>query len=97
MQGPAPGESIEQEVESRKRAWGCRNVDVYMKLNNISEGAYGVVSRGQDTKTGTMVALKRLKMDRLGKGVFIFCCFFCFFYRKQMAFHSLLCERSTPC
>lgn len=33
-------------------------------MNNISEGAYGVVSRGQDKATGTTVALKRLKLDR---------------------------------
>lgn len=61
---------LKHEVEARKRSWACRSVDVYMKLNNISEGAYGVVSRGQDKKTGAMVALKRLKMDRLGKDGF---------------------------
>lgn len=40
------------------------------RLNNIAEGAYGVVSRGQDHVTGDTVALKRLKMDRLGKDGF---------------------------
>ena len=63
-------EDVVEEVERRKREWGCRSVDVYVKLNNIGEGAYGVVSRGQDSKTGAMVALKRLKMDRMGKDSF---------------------------
>jgi cell division cycle 2-like protein len=62
--------AVEEEVKERKAAWGCRSVDVYVKLNNISEGAYGVVSRGQDKATGAMVALKRLKMDRIGKDGF---------------------------
>ncbi len=62
--------AVVEEVAARKAAWTCRSVDVYVKLNNISEGAYGVVSRGQDKATGTMVALKRIKMDRIGKDGF---------------------------
>ncbi len=61
-------EGVAEEVSERKRTWQCRDVDQFQKLNDISEGAYGVVSRGQDKTTGAMVALKRLKMDRLGKG-----------------------------
>ncbi len=62
--------SLAEQLQERKAAWGCRSVDVYHKLNNISEGAYGVVSRGQDKATGIMVALKRIKMDRIGKDGF---------------------------
>ncbi len=40
-----PFEAERAEVAARKVAWGCRGVDEYTKLNNISEGAYGVVSR----------------------------------------------------
>lgn len=57
------------EVHERKDAWGCRGVDEYNKLNNITEGAYGVVYRGQDKKTGAQVALKRIKMEHQGAKV----------------------------
>jgi cell division cycle 2-like protein len=41
----------------------CRNVNRYKKLNRISQGAYGVVYRAEDTETGEIVALKRLIVD----------------------------------
>ena len=31
---------------------GCRNVECYEWLNRIEEGAYGVVHRGKDKRTG---------------------------------------------
>lgn len=40
-----------------------RNVEEYERLNEIEEGSYGLVSRGRDKATGTIVALKKLKMD----------------------------------
>jgi cell division cycle 2-like protein len=52
------------QVERRKKEWKCREVDQYTKLNVITEGAYGIVYRGQNNSTGGTVALKRLKMDR---------------------------------
>lgn len=42
----------------------CGHIDRYFKLNHIEEGSYGVVSRAKDTKTGEIVALKKLKLDR---------------------------------
>ena len=43
----------------------CRNVDAsYERLNHIEEGSYGVVSRARDRRTGEIVALKKLKLER---------------------------------
>jgi cell division cycle 2-like protein len=47
---------------------GCRRVDEYSCLNRIEEGTYGVVFRAQDKKTGEIVALKRLKMEKEKEG-----------------------------
>lgn len=47
----------------------CRSVEIYEKLNDIEEGAYGWVSRAKNTATGKVVALKRLKMGNLQDGV----------------------------
>ena len=41
----------------------------YDKLNDIEEGAYGWVSRAKDSRTGKVVALKRLKMENANDGV----------------------------
>jgi cell division cycle 2-like protein len=47
---------------------GCRRVDEYSCLNRIEEGTYGVVFRAKDKKTGEIVALKRLKMEKEKEG-----------------------------
>jgi cell division cycle 2-like len=47
----------------------CRSVEDYEKLNDIEEGAYGWVSRAKDTRSGQVVALKRLKMDNANDGI----------------------------
>ncbi|KAJ1512269.1 hypothetical protein HMI54_015828, partial [Coelomomyces lativittatus] len=41
----------------------CPSVDEYEKLNRIDEGAYGVVYRARERKTGEVVALKKMKLD----------------------------------
>lgn len=43
---------------------GCRSVENYEKLNRIAEGTYGVVYRARDKRSGEVVALKRVKMER---------------------------------
>ena len=49
--------------------WGpCRHVDNFERLNHIEEGSYGWVSRAKETATGEIVALKKLKMDKLQDG-----------------------------
>nr|XP_024363927.1 cyclin-dependent kinase G-2-like [Physcomitrium patens] len=47
---------------------GCRSVDEFEKLNKIDEGTYGVVFRARDKKTGELVALKKVKMEKERSG-----------------------------
>jgi hypothetical protein len=48
---------------------GCRYLeDSYEFLNDIDEGAYGMVSRYRDKFTGEIVALKRVKMEQSHHG-----------------------------
>jgi cell division cycle 2-like protein len=46
----------------------CRHVDNYEKLNRIEEGAYGIVFRARDRKTGDIVALKKFKLEKEKNG-----------------------------
>lgn len=43
---------------------GCRCVDEFEKLNKINEGTYGIVFRARNKKTGEVVALKQVKLDK---------------------------------
>lgn len=47
---------------------GCRSVDEFERLNKIDEGTYGVVFRARDKKTGEIVALKKVKMEKEREG-----------------------------
>lgn len=47
---------------------GCRSVDEYEKLNKIEEGTYGVVYRAEDKRSGAIVALKKVKMEKEKEG-----------------------------
>ncbi|CAM8947635.1 unnamed protein product [Rhodiola kirilowii] len=47
---------------------GCRSVDEFERLNKIDEGTYGVVYRARDKKSGEIVALKKVKMEREREG-----------------------------
>lgn len=47
---------------------GCRSVDEFERLNKIEEGTYGVVYRAREKRTGTTVALKRVKMEKEKEG-----------------------------
>ncbi|KAG0502278.1 hypothetical protein HPP92_002350 [Vanilla planifolia] len=47
---------------------GCRSVDEFERLNKIDEGTYGIVYRAKDKKTGEIVALKRVKMEKEREG-----------------------------
>ncbi|KAJ4790532.1 Cyclin-dependent kinase 2 [Rhynchospora pubera] len=47
---------------------GCRSVDEFERLNKINEGTYGVVYRARDKKTGGIVALKKVKMEKEKEG-----------------------------
>ncbi|CBZ49634.1 hypothetical protein NCLIV_001240 [Neospora caninum Liverpool] len=41
--------------------YGCRRVEIFKKLNKISEGTYGAVFRAMNRTTGEIVALKQIK------------------------------------
>ncbi|KAL2547320.1 Protein kinase superfamily protein [Forsythia ovata] len=47
---------------------GCRSVDEFERLNKINEGTYGIVYRARDKKTGEIVALKKVKMEKEREG-----------------------------
>lgn len=51
-----------------QRFGACRNVEEFDRLNEIEEGSYGLVSRARERATGTVVALKKLKMDYANDG-----------------------------
>lgn len=47
----------------------CRSVSEFEKLNRIGEGTYGVVYRAKDSKSGEIVALKKIRMEREKEGL----------------------------
>lgn len=42
----------------------CRSIHDFKRVSKISEGVYGVVFKAQDKKTGEIVAIKKVKMER---------------------------------
>ncbi|XP_061338695.1 cyclin-dependent kinase G-2-like isoform X2 [Gastrolobium bilobum] len=59
---PAPAQRVVNMLQ------GCRSVDEFERLNKIDEGTYGVVYRAKDKKTGEIVALKKVKMEKEKEG-----------------------------
>lgn len=47
---------------------GCRSVDEFERLNRIDEGTYGIVFRARDKKSGEIVALKKVKLEKEREG-----------------------------
>lgn len=75
MKQLSDGEQKEDEKEKKAKlpayypaVRGCRNVEEFQWLNRIEEGTYGVVYRAKDKRTGDIVALKKLKMEREKEG-----------------------------
>ncbi|CAH8382763.1 unnamed protein product [Eruca vesicaria subsp. sativa] len=62
---PEPAGTV---VRSINMLQGCRSVDEFERLNKIDEGTYGVVYRAKDKKTGEIVALKKVKMEKEREG-----------------------------
>jgi cell division cycle 2-like len=66
------GETVEEGANILRvpnRQFGpCGHVDQFELLNDIEEGSYGVVSRARRKTSGTLVALKKLKMEQTGEG-----------------------------
>ncbi|RWR96895.1 cyclin-dependent kinase G-2 isoform X1 [Cinnamomum micranthum f. kanehirae] len=64
-------ETLEPLVPSQRSInmlQGCRSVHKFEKLNRIDEGTYGVVFRAKDKKSGEIVALKKVKMEKEREG-----------------------------
>ncbi|XP_032834830.1 cyclin-dependent kinase 10 isoform X1 [Petromyzon marinus] len=47
----------------------CRAVTEFVKQNRIGEGTYGIVYRARDTRSGEIVALKKVRMDKEKDGL----------------------------
>ncbi|KAL1539270.1 cyclin-dependent kinase [Salvia divinorum] len=62
---PDPAQPPQRSVNMLQ---GCRRVDEFERLNKIDEGTYGVVFRARDKKTGEIVALKKVKMEKEREG-----------------------------
>ncbi len=67
---PGNGGTTESQLLTfpTRRFAACRSVEEYDRLNEIEEGSYGLVSRAREKATGTIVALKKLKMDYTNDG-----------------------------
>jgi len=57
------------EIPEKDQFGRCRFVSEFEKLNRIGEGTYGIVYRARDTKTGEIVALKKMRMEREKDGI----------------------------
>ncbi|KAK1326901.1 Cyclin-dependent kinase G-2 [Acorus calamus] len=64
-ESPEPIKPPQRSIDMLK---GCRSVDEFERLNRINEGTYGVVYRARDKKTGEIVALKKVKMEKEREG-----------------------------
>ncbi|CAM6102171.1 unnamed protein product [Calypogeia fissa] len=62
---PTPAQPISRAIDMLQ---GCRSVDEFERLNRIDEGTYGVVYRARNRKTGEIVALKKVKMEKEKEG-----------------------------
>ncbi|KAJ0493584.1 putative protein-serine/threonine kinase CMGC-CDK-PITSLRE family [Helianthus annuus] len=65
---PGTPEPVVPSQRSVNMLQGCRSVDEFERLNKIDEGTYGVVFRAKDKKTGEIVALKKVKMEKEREG-----------------------------
>ncbi|KAL8052719.1 hypothetical protein ABFX02_05G024000 [Erythranthe guttata] len=66
--GPPGTPETQPPQRSVNMLQGCRSVDEFERLNKIDEGTYGVVYRARDKKSGEIVALKKVKMEKEREG-----------------------------
>jgi cyclin-dependent kinase len=46
-----------------------KKADKYKKLDKVGEGTYGIVYKAEDTKTGDIVALKKIRLQAEEEGI----------------------------
>lgn len=51
------------------RTWRAVNMERYQKVEKIGEGTYGVVYKARDTVTGSLLALKKIRLEAEDEGV----------------------------
>ena len=64
-----------RKLPAASRYGACRDVNEFEKLNRVGEGTYGIVYRARDSRTGEIVALKKVRMElekQTGKRDWIF-------------------------
>uniref|UniRef100_A0A915ECE4 Protein kinase domain-containing protein n=1 Tax=Ditylenchus dipsaci TaxID=166011 RepID=A0A915ECE4_9BILA len=68
-----------------------RNLEDFIKIDKIGEGTYGVVYKGQDIKTGKLVAMKKIRLEAEDEGSLPLLCvkFQCFENRLYLIFEFL--------
>ena len=59
----------QQKLPQHEILGACRSVSDFEKLNRIGEGTYGIVYRARDLKSGEIVALKKIRMEREKEGL----------------------------
>lgn len=47
----------------------CRSVSDFEKLNRVGEGTYGIVYRARDRRSNSIVALKKMRMEKEKNGI----------------------------
>ena len=52
-----------RSIPQSSRYGSCRDVNEFEKLNRVGEGTYGIVYRARDSKSGAIVALKKVRME----------------------------------
>ena len=58
-----------QKLPQHEILGACRSVSDFEKLNRVGEGTYGIVYRAKDLKSGEIVALKKIRMEREKEGL----------------------------
>ena len=59
----------EEKLPQHDILGSCRSVSDFEKLNRIGEGTYGIVYRARDLKSGEIVALKKIRMEKEKEGL----------------------------
>ncbi|KAA6399664.1 MAG: putative Cyclin-dependent kinase 10 [Streblomastix strix] len=62
-------EALFNQLSNSAKIGKCRTVSDFERMGKIGEGTYGIVYKAKDKKTGTVVALKRVRMESETDGI----------------------------